>query len=226
MEIARYSLNYADHWLAARRALNAFKLAEAARHAEAFKANYEESHAEYPNYFCRQNWSYFKVFHYRSLQDAGRVARQGPIIYRFPDEWTAFLDGSQIGKEKGLYQPAAKPTTWTRLKTYSSSLAANGHPHFRGLIWYRHTFQLPDNVANTDTLKLWFGGLDSRTEIWLNGKNLGTHDVKNFGPLDVDVTDAIKRQEENQLTVAVDNTAVTELGTGGIVRPVVIYAQQ
>ena len=53
--------------------------------------------------------------------------------------------------------------------------------------------------------------------------DLGLHKVRNFGPLDDDTTAAVKRGAPNVIVLAADNTAINELGTGGIVRPALIY---
>lgn len=186
--------------------------------------NYRAADAKYPLYFAGSIEGYYKDFHHRSFVDAGRVAKESSIVYRFPDQWTAFLDDGKVGQMMGLYLPTANTANWMRLKTYSASIDEQGFPLFRGLIWYRHDFKLPRTNANTKTLKLWFGGLDATTHIYLNGKDLGSHAVGNFGPLEVDVTPAINRIGTNTLVVAVDNSGITELGTGGIVRPVALVA--
>ena len=224
--VSRFSMNYAKHWLAAREAINSFRLAEAEAQARAFLENYRIANEKYPGYFALNNQSYFEVFHNRSYTDAGRVAREGEILYRFPDELAAFLDDVMLGEKFGLYLPEVKTGNWLRLKTYSASLDENGFPFFRGLIWYRHSFELPRAGKGARALKLWLGGVDSETHVWVNGKDLGKHAVGNFGPLEIDVTDALDRDGTNTIVIAVDNTYVNELGTGGIVRPALIYAKK
>ena len=59
---------------------------------------------------------------------------------------------------------------------------------------------------------------------YLNGKDLGTQAPGNFGPAEFDLTAAINRTGRNVLTISVDNSGITELGTGGLVRPALIYA--
>jgi len=222
VEVTRFSLNHAKHFLAARNTLNNFRLADAAAHSEAFLSNYRAADAKYPMFFAGSIEGYYKDFHHRSFADAGRIAKESSVLYRFPDEWTAFLDAGKIGKMMGLYLPTANTSNWMRLKTYSASIDEQGLPFFRGQIWYRHDFTAPK--TNAKTLKLWFGGLDATTHVYLNGKDLGSHAVGNFGPLEVDVTEAINRTGTNTLVVAVDNSGITELGTGGIVRPVALVA--
>lgn len=222
--VTRHSLNFAKHWLAMRSALNDFRLAEAEKHAQAFLDEYKAADKSYPGYFATYIEGYFKAFHHRSFVAAGKIAREGTVVYKFPDEWATFLDESKMGEKMGLHLPNAGLGNWTKLRTYSASLDEQGQPFFRGLIWYRHEFALPDSGQKARTLKLWLGGADDVVHAYLNGKDLGTQAPGNFGPAEFDLTLAINRTGRNVLTVSVDNSGITELGTGGLVRPALIYA--
>jgi beta-galactosidase/beta-glucuronidase len=94
---------------------------------------------------------------------------------------------------------------------------------FRGVIWYRQEFTLVRQARNAKTLKLWFGGVDSKARVWLNGQDLGEQRAGNFGPLEFDISEAVRREAANDLLVAVDNTFPNEIGMGGLLRPVLIY---
>ncbi|MBI2192280.1 MAG: DUF4838 domain-containing protein [Planctomycetes bacterium] len=225
VEIARRSLEFARLWFAAREALNRFRFLEAEAGGRDFIEHYRASNARFPFFYCGYIESYFKEFHLRSLEDAGRVARTGQVIYQFPDRWRAFLDDMKAGSRLGLYRPEVRTDSWIELRTYSASLDEQGFPFFRGEIWYRHDFELPRASAQAGALHLWLGGVDAIAHVYLNGEDLGSHPVANFGPLDLDITKAVRRAGRNVLVVAVDNTPINELGTGGLVRPAVIYAQ-
>jgi hypothetical protein len=222
--VTRHSLNFAKHWLDMRRALNEFRLAEAEKHAQAFLDEWPTADKAYPGYFAPYIDSYFRAFHHRSFVAAGKIAREGTLVYKFPDEWSGFLDESRVGETMGLHLPTAGLGNWTKLKTYSASLDEQGQPFFRGLIWYRHEFTLPAGAASAKALKLWLGGTDDGVHAYLNGKDLGTQTPGNFGPAEFDLTPAIDRTGRNILTLSVDNSGITELGTGGLVRPALVYA--
>jgi hypothetical protein len=230
VEIVRYSLSFAKTFFATRDALSRFDLAEAEKQGAAFDANYRAGFGKYPLFFGpNRDWSpniqrYFELFHYRALKDAGRIAREGTIVYRFPDQWEAHLEAVEGGAKPSGKMPDTDKDEWRFMKTYSASLDEQGLPLFRGVIWYRHEFTLPAEAPNAKTLRLWFGGLDSKTRVWLNGQDLGEKHVGTFGFWEVDLSAAIKRDGNNVLLVAVDNTFPNEIGTGGIIRPAVIYA--
>ena len=229
VEIARISLNFAKIWFAARDALNGFDLAEAEKQGAAFIANYQGGLAKYPMHFHKnQVWSpnierYFELFHNRALRDAGRIAREGRVVHRLPDEMSAHLEPVEGGAKPSGRIPDAVRDEWRALKTFSASLDEQGLPLFRGVIWYQHTFTLPGEATGEAPLVLWFGGLDSRVQVWLNGQDLGKDRARTMGPVEFDITQAVRRDGANDLIIAVDNTFPNELGTGGIVRPAVVY---
>jgi hypothetical protein len=228
VEIVRFSLELAKRWFAARDALNRFDLAAAEEQGAAFLANLKDGNAKYPLFFPpNRQWSpnperYFELFHNCVFKDAGRISREGAVVYRLPDELAAHLEPLDGGAKPSGRIPDAEKDEWLPLKTFSASLDEQGLTFFRGVIWYRHEFTLPETVQDARGLKLWFGGVDSRVHIWLNGQDLGEKNVVS-GPYEVDVTATVERKGLNTLIVAVNNTFPNELGTGGIVRPVLIY---
>jgi hypothetical protein len=231
VEIARISLNFARIWFAARDALNRFDLAEAEKQGAAFMANLKAGNAKYPIFFPpNMEWSpnperYWELFHNKTLKDAGRIAREGAVIYKLPDELTAHLEVVEGGAKPSGRTPDPQKDEWRPMKTFSASLDEQGFTFFRGVIWYRHEFTLPEAGRDAKSLKLWFGGLDTYTDVWLNGKEVGKF-KDTCGPFETDITAALDRKGPNTLVIAVNNTFPNELGTGGILRPVLIYASK
>lgn len=229
VEIVRYSLNFATSYFAARDALHRTDLAEAEKQGAAFIANYRAGYAKYPDFFGKNvSWSpnierYFELFHNRALKDAGRITREGTVVYVLPDELPTYLEAIEGGAKPSGRKPGPEKDPWRPLRTYSATLDEQGLTFFRGVLWHRHQFQLPATAANAKSLKIWFGGLDSKAHVWLNGQNLGEKYVGVFGFWEIDITAAIHRDKANDLLVSVDNTFPTEIGTGGIMRPVLIY---
>ena len=91
---------------------------------------------------------------------------------------------------------------------------------------------MPAGFEN-DTIKLWFAGVDRTAEVWVNGQWVGAnHDGAEFDldahgsafrPFEFDVTDAIRHGEPNVVAVRSYRTHTNELGTGGIIGPVMFY---
>lgn len=72
---------------------------------------------------------------------------------------------------------------------------------YQGPVWYRTTFAAP---ASPGRKFLYFGAVNYRADVYLNGKHLASHEG-GFTPFNVDVTDRL-RAGDNLLVVKVDNT--------------------
>jgi len=100
--------------------------------------------------------------------------------------------------------------------------------YYEGTVWYRKKFDAPKHQVK-DRQFLYFGAVNYRADVYLNGKKLGVH-LGGFTPFYYEVTDKLK-DKENSLVVKVDNKrfaeAVPTLNTdwwnyGGITRDVKI----
>ncbi len=76
---------------------------------------------------------------------------------------------------------------------------------YKGTGWYGKLFHLPAEWENK-RIRLNFGGVHPSAEVWLNGVKLGDNHYP-FVPFGFDVTDAVRRNGENQLTVRVHEEA-------------------
>lgn len=97
--------------------------------------------------------------------------------------------------------------------------------YYEGTIWYKKSFNY--SLPKSKRLFLYFGAVNYKAEVYLNGQKLGTH-IGGFTPFNYEVTNIIK-PEDNFLVVKVDNTrsaaAVPTTNTdwwnyGGITRDV------
>lgn len=68
------------------------------------------------------------------------------------------------------------------------------------LLWYRTSFNIPSNIKNT--ILLHFGAVDWKTEIWLNGQNVGSHEG-GFDPFSFDITAFVKKGGKQELVISV-----------------------
>lgn len=97
--------------------------------------------------------------------------------------------------------------------------------YYEGTVWYKKSF---DYILDENRrLFLYFGAVNYKAEVYLNGKKLGTH-IGGFTPFNFEITDIVK-SNENFLVVKVDNKrkkeGVPTLNTdwwnyGGITRDV------
>lgn len=100
--------------------------------------------------------------------------------------------------------------------------------YYEGTVWYKRSFdyEVP-SVDGGENVYLYFGAVNYKAEVYLNGKKLGTH-VGGFTPFQYEISDLLKA-EDNFLIVKVDNkrekSGVPTLNTdwwnyGGITREV------
>ncbi len=76
-------------------------------------------------------------------------------------------------------------------------------------LWYRKTFDLPKTWGKSRVL-LHFGAVDWESQVWVNGKNLGTH-RGGYDAFSFDITDALKAEGDQEVIVRVFDP--TDAGT-------------
>jgi len=77
---------------------------------------------------------------------------------------------------------------------------------YEGNVWYQRSF---DYQKHNDALVfLYFGAVNYKADVWVNGKKAGTH-IGGFTPFNFDVTDLLQ-DGENFVVVKVDNTRKKE----------------
>lgn len=68
-------------------------------------------------------------------------------------------------------------------------------------LWYRKEIEV-DQQLSKDKLLLHFGAVDWRTEVYVNGKKVGTHEG-GFDPFTFDITDFLKRGKKQEVVIGV-----------------------
>jgi len=107
------------------------------------------------------------------------------------------------------WTPVSVPHSWNRVGYYKDAPAnhintAQNVVTTQGVGWYKLDFTPPANVAGMDSF-LQFDAASRIATVWLNGTMLGTH-RGGFSRFRLDTTAALKLDQENTLTVKVDNT--------------------
>lgn len=103
--------------------------------------------------------------------------------------------------------------------------------YYEGTVWYKKSFDFKKKNPS-DKLFLYFGAVNYRTDVYLNGKKLGSH-KGGFTPFNFEVPDSILKEKSNFLVVKVDNkrfaNEIPTLNTdwwnyGGITRDVLLIS--
>lgn len=68
------------------------------------------------------------------------------------------------------------------------------------LLWYKTSFAIPSNIKNN--VLLHFGAVDWKTDVWVNGKKVGTHEG-GFDPFSFDITAFVKKGGKQELVLSV-----------------------
>jgi len=172
--------------------------------------------------FVKERW--YRRYFSNHFDTIGEWLDQAEVVYVFPDEWPAHFDLTGTGETEGLMLPNARLFELFSLKTYSRSLAEQGWEKFRGDIWYQAKFPKPE-VPEGKKLYVLFAGVDRFLKAWINGVALGEGTGgRDFSPVLLEVND-VQMENENVLTVRISNTAPTELGVGGLIRPVALIVK-
>jgi hypothetical protein len=173
-------------------------------------------HSTYVNYMRR-------FFRPCTEQAYRRVTGGNRLVAAARDEWDFLLDPPRVGEAIGLWRADLRGGNWQRIKTSSSSWSNQGLRYYKGLAWYRQAVEVPAEFQGRRVF-LWCGGVDEKAKVWVNGVPVGVSHGAAFAPFEMDATAAVKAGGRNVLTFCVANEAVNELGTGGIVAPVILYA--
>ena len=124
--------------------------------------------------------------HYRD-----RIDLAGTWQLAFDPEGQGIIDGWTSGAwPEDRAESTQVPSVWERT-----------HPDAEGVGFYRRVFTVPVDWAQR-VLYLRFGGASYRTEVWLNGHYLGSHEGA-YTPFRFDATSAARIGAENELVVRV-----------------------
>lgn len=163
--------------------------------------------------FVRDYW--YTAYYGNNVKQVATWTQDAAILHRFPDEWPTVLQATT----------AAAPSDYPqKQQTYSACLAEQGHETFRGAIWHKQVFPTPQVPAGKKLFVL-FAGFDDTLTAWVDGREIGKATSGSFGPALLEIAGLDAAQPEHTLVVRVTNQGVSELGTGGIIRPVCLIAR-
>ncbi len=190
---------------------------------------------EYPMLYERHATNFFSRFvetpAMRNYESTGEG--EGEIVARFDYEWKFYQDPQKWGQYVGLHKPESRGINWQSIRT-DTSWSNQGLRYYFGQAWYRQSVHVSSQAREHDRINIWFAGVDNTAEVWVNGEFVGAnHDGAEFDlhahgsafrPFQFDVTDALEYGAHNVVTVRTVRPRTNELGTGGIIGGVMLYA--
>jgi hypothetical protein len=167
--------------------------------------------------------NYMKRF-FRPCTEDGyeRVTGGNRLVAAAKDEWQFLIDPQRAGEEIGLWKAGITGGNWQTIRTSSASWSDQGLRYYKGLAWYRQAVEVPKEFVN-ERVFLWCGGVDESAKVWVNGKPIGISHGAAIYPFELDATGTLQ-PGRNEIVICVANLVVNELGTGGILAPVLLYA--
>jgi beta-galactosidase len=107
-------------------------------------------------------------------------------------------EAAEAKYDDSQWESISLPHTWNALDGQDG-----GNDYYRGTGWYRKTFVI-EAKQNGKVFYLKFDGAASSTEVFVNGKSVGTH-KGNFGAFCFDITPVVTIGGKNVLAVRVNN---------------------
>lgn len=209
--------------------LHAFRFKEALAAYKRADAKLEEGKKMKPPLFWPHAGRYLKRFWSDTIRSAAkRVTDGNEIVAKLSDEWLFIKDPKEDGEKLGFMRPDHSTKDWKPIKTYSLSWSNQGLRYLKGEVWYRTTTKVPAKFRSRK-INLWFGGIDDKADVWINGKKLECL-KKGAAPSGIHwefaATPSLKFGTDNVIVVKISNHVVNELGTGGITEPAMLWAEK
>lgn len=121
------------------------------------------------------------------------------------DAWRSLNGRWQFAAaEPGEQPPVGKTLKERILVPYPVESQLSGIERHEDRMWYRRTFTVPADwhIGSGKRLRLNFGAVDWRSEVYVNGTKVTTHEG-GYGKFSADITDALKPGRTQELIVGV-----------------------
>ena len=140
---------------------------------------------------------------YKSSAQSQHAQAPNPIsksVISLDGAWLLAKDSLNIGKAQNWWNapvPEAQPilVPWIFQDVF---------PAYHGLVWYWRNFEVPKNNDPSGRTLLRFWSIDYVGEVWLNNVFMGHYESGEV-PFVIDVTDVVKPNEQNHLSIRVLN---------------------
>lgn len=125
--------------------------------------------------------------------------------------WEFEIDHGGSGRERGLVGTELSQKIMVPFCP-ESKLSGIENKDFMAAVWYRRTFELPQDWKNKRVL-IHFGAVDYQAEVWINGVSVGTH-RGGYTSFSFDITDKLQ-SEQNTITVCAEDDSRSGLQPRG-----------
>lgn len=177
---------------------------------------------------------YFDSFVRASYNDGTRIARDFTPITPTLVKWSYAVDKEKKGAELGWNKADFNDKAWKTTDLFNDSWFDLGLDKYYGPMWYRSTVNMPAVPAGKKVF-LWVSSEDGAVKVYVNGQHVPYVNEKGeksdefsgwCQPVSFDVTAAVKPGAENQISIVGTRQFLNELGTGGLLGPVMLYSEK
>jgi len=179
--------------------------------------------------------TYFQEFFLPAYKDGARIARDCIVLSPSLRQWRYAVDSEKKGEILGWTKAEFDDRDWKVTDPCVETWGGLGLEDFYGPLYYRTKVRLPSLPAGKKTY-LWISSTDGGLRVFVNGQLVPYVDAKGqtvpefwgyCNPFSLDISQAAKPNAENQITiVAVRGRYLNELGTGGLLGPVLLYGEK
>ena len=254
--LADESLSLFEEFMRLRYDLAAGRFAGLDERGEAWKARIADLAKKYKDCyaFTAVPWSpltvssqYFAAFVERAYDDAARVARDFQVLTQPPlRQWKYLPDPDGKGEAAGYVQADFDDAAWKTTDVAVDTWSALGHHSYFGSMWYRAEIDVPAPAAGAPAGKktyLWLGSTDGSAKVFVNGTHVPyvappgpdgkTPPAQERAdgycqPFSFDISAALPPTGKARVAIVCTRSAAAfnELGSGGLIGPVVVYREK
>ena len=175
---------------------------------------------------------YANSFYASGYREAGRISRDYRLLSQPLASWRWKADPDNKGADARWDTPAFDDQAWKTTDPCADTWAFLGLMEYHGVVWYRSHFPKPEVPAGKKIF-LWLGAVDGLCHVFVNGKGVplvgakGPDEIaKGFNrPHSFEITGAIQ-PGNNQVSISVERKGNAEVGTGGLMGPVMLYSEK
>jgi len=177
---------------------------------------------------------YFNIFCRPSYTDGSRIAKDFSIFTKPMRSWRYQVDKDKKGAELGWSKADFDDKNWKTTDPCMDTWFKMGLDGYYGPMWYRDTVKLPAIPAGKKVF-VWVSSTDGKCKVFVNGQLAPYINAKGekadeadgyCQAFSFDATAAVKPDAENQVTIIGTHVFLNELGTGGLLGPVLLYAEK
>lgn len=191
-------------------------------------------HKEYTDNFVFAPYGvhYFKSFFYRSYLKVDEINSKYEILTKKPlKDWnyTVLKKNSKINKD--WFTPSFNDRSWGKTDICRDTWSSMGMHDYFGTMYYRIVEKIP-GIKPGKKVYLLISSSDGESHVFVNGKavkyiNDNGKEASSFTgfcqPAAFDITDALKPGQANTLAISCKRTYLNEIGTGGLMGPIIVY---